>query len=132
MIAEIKSLMTKRLDLCGLMVMTKRLDLCGLMVVLLIIILLAAHQQAQANSDNLGGDIDDEIDSYQQGNADGRSAGLVDYPYRNIDCPVGHSTEYCLGWSGGYETGFNAKKTIDESTRQSDNSDDNCNVDDDE
>ena len=45
MIAEIKSLMTKRLDLCGLM------------VVLLIIILLAAHQQAQANSDNLGGDI---------------------------------------------------------------------------
>ena len=37
MIAEIKSLMTERLDLCGLM------------VVLLIIILLAAHQQAQAN-----------------------------------------------------------------------------------
>jgi hypothetical protein len=121
MIAEIKSLMNKRLDLCGLM------------VVFLIIILLAAHQQAQANSGNLGGDIDDEIDSYQQGNADGRSAGLVDYPYRNIDCPVvGHSTAYCLGWSGGYETGFNAKKTIDESARQSDSSDDNDNDDDDE
>ena len=120
MIAEIKCLMTKSLNLCGLM------------VVLLIIILLAAHRQAQANSDNLGGDIDDEIDSYQQGNADGRSAGLVDYPYRNIDCPVGHSSEYCLGWTGVYETGFNAKKTIDESARQSDNSDDNYNDDDDE
>jgi len=101
----------------------KRLDLCGLTLVLLILI-FAAHQQAQANSDNLGGDTDNAIDSYQQGNADGKSAGLVDYPYRNNDCPVGHSTAYCLGWTGGYETGFNAQKTVDESDRQSDDDND--------
>src|ERR687891_666153 len=97
-----------------------RLHLCRLTIVSLILI-FAAHQQTQANSDEHGGDTDNEIDSYQQGNADGISAGLVDYPYRNSDCPVGHSTAYCLGWSSGYETGFNAQKTIDESNGQNDN-----------
>ena len=67
----------------------------------------------------------------QQGHADGESAGIADYPYRNSDCPVGHSTAYCLGWSGRYETGFNAQKTVDESDRQGDKSADS-NDDDDE
>jgi hypothetical protein len=86
-----------------------------------LILIFAVHQYAQANSDDHVGDIDNKIDGYQQGNADGISAGLVDYPYRNSDCPVGHSTAYCLGWTGGYETGFNAQKTDDESNRQNDN-----------
>ena len=43
--------------------------------------------------------------------------------YRNSDCPSGHSSSYCLGWDGGYATGFNAQETIDESVRQSSNSD---------
>jgi hypothetical protein len=55
----------------------------------------------------------------------GRSAGIVDYPYRNSDCPIRHSMAYCLGWSGGYTTRFNAQKTIDESDRQSGNRDNN-------
>jgi hypothetical protein len=97
-----------------------RLHLCRLTIVSLILV-FPAHQQAQANSDDHAGDTDNEIDSYQQGNSDGESAGLVDYPYRNSDCPVGHSTAYCLGWSSGYETGFNAQKTIDESNGQNDN-----------
>jgi len=102
----------------------------GFMVVAQFAVLAAQQQQVQAGSSSgdLGRDIDNEIDSYQQGNADGKSAGLVDYPYRNSDCPVGHSTAYCLGWTGGYETGFNAQKTVDESDRQSD--DDNGDDDD--
>jgi|GEM_PF-4217351 len=42
MIAEIKSLTNRRLDLGGLTVVS-------------LIIIFAAHQQAQANSDDLGG-----------------------------------------------------------------------------
>jgi hypothetical protein len=78
----------------------------------------------------LGDDIDNSIDSYQQGSDDGRSAGIVDYPYRNSDCPIRHSMAYCLGWSGGYTTRFNAQKTIDESDRQSGNRDNNDSDDD--
>ena len=98
----------------------KRLGVYEFMIVLLILIFVANHQ-AQANSDNVDGGVTvNKIDSYQQGNAEGISAGLVDYPYRNSDCPVKHSTAYCLGWAGGYETGFNAQKSDDESNRQND------------
>ena len=91
-------------------------------IIISLILIFAVHQQAQANSDNHSKDTDNKIeDSYQRGNADGESAGLVDYPYRNSDCPVGHSTAYCLGWTGGYETGFNSQKTDDESNRLNDN-----------
>ena len=69
------------------------------------------------------------IDSYQQGSADGRAAGIADYPNNDNDCPSGHSTAYCAGWSGGYRTGFNAQRTLDESGRHSGNGD---NDDDDE
>ena len=69
------------------------------------------------------------IDSYQQGSADGRAAGIADYPNNDNDCPSGHSTAYCAGWSGGYRTGFNAQRTLDESGRHSGNDD---NDDDDE
>ena len=92
------------------------------LIIIPLLLIFAVHQQAQANSDNYVGDIDNKIeDSYQRGNADGESAGLVDYPYKNSDYPVGHSTAYCLGWTGGYETGFNAQKTDDESNRLNDN-----------
>ena len=97
----------------------------GLMVTL-IIMLLAQQQkpvQVGSSSGDLGSDIDEGIDGYQQGNSDGRAAGIADYPFRNSDCPVGHSAAYCLGWDGGYATGFNAQKTIDESDRQSSNGD---------
>ena len=117
MIAEIKSLTNRRLDLGGLTVVS-------------LIIIFAAHQQAQANSDDLGDDIDNSIDSYQQGSDERRSAGIVDYPYRNSDCPIRHSMAYCLGWSGGYTTRFNAQKTIDESDRQNGNRDNNDSDDD--
>lgn len=97
-----------------------RLHMTRLIIIIPLILIFAVHQQAQANSDNHVRDTDNKIDSYQRGNADGESAGLVDYPYRNSDCPVGHSTAYCLGWTGGYETGFNARKTDDEFNRQND------------
>lgn len=91
-------------------------------IIISLVLIFAVHQRAQANSDNHSEDTDNKIeDSYQRGNADGESAGLVDYPYRNSDCPVGHSTAYCLGWTGGYETGFNSQKTDDESNRLNDN-----------
>ena len=63
------------------------------------------------------------IDSYQQGSADGRAAGIADYPNNDNDCPSGHSTAYCAGWSGEYRTGFNAQRTLDESGRHSGNGD---------
>ena len=65
------------------------------------------------------------IDSYQQGSADKRAAGIADYPNNDNDCPSGHSTAYCAGWSGGYRTGFNAQRTLDESGRHSGNGDNN-------
>jgi hypothetical protein len=98
----------------------------GLMVTLFM--LLAQQQQpvqAGSSSGDLGRDIDEGIDGYQQGNTDGRAAGTADYPYRNSDCPSGYSSAYCLGWDGGYATGFNAQKTIDESGRRSGNGDSN-------
>jgi hypothetical protein len=89
------------------------------------------QQQVQASSffGDLGRDLDEGIDSYQQGSADGRAAGIADYPNNDNDCPSGHSTAYCAGWSGGYRTGFNAQRTLDESGRHSGNGD---NDDDDE
>jgi hypothetical protein len=42
----------------------------------------------------------------------GRSAGIVDYPYRNSDCPIRHSMAYCLGWSGGYTTRLMHKRQL--------------------
>jgi len=74
----------------------------GFMVVALFAVLAAQQQQVQAGSSSgdLGRDIAEDIDSYQQGNADGRVTGIADYPYRNSDCPSGHSTAYCLGWDG--------------------------------
>ena len=91
-------------------------------IIISLMLIFVGHQQAQANSDNHSEDTDNKTeDSYQRGNADGESARLVDYPYKNSDCPVVHSSAYCLGWIGGYETGFNAQKTDDESNRLNDN-----------
>ena len=87
-----------------------------------LVIIFAVNQQAHASSDNLDSGMDNGIEGFQQGNSEGLSAGIADYPYRNSDCPVGRSTTYCLGWSGGYEIGFNAQKAIDESDKQIDKS----------
>jgi hypothetical protein len=44
-----------------------------------------------------------------------KAAGIADYPNRNNDCPSGHSAAYCVGWTSGYNIGFNAQTTIEES-----------------
>ena len=46
---------------------------------------ICSTSASTSDSDKLGGDTDNSIDSYQQGNSDGKSAGLDDYPYRNND-----------------------------------------------
>jgi hypothetical protein len=95
--------------------------------IILPIILLAQLQQVNGVSffADLGRDVDDRTDTYQQGGEDGRAAGIADYPYKNSDCPTGQSTSYCLGWDGGYTIGFNEQKIMDESGRQNGNSDNN-------
>lgn len=103
------------------------------LMVTLSVILSAQLQQVNGGSsfDDLGRDVDDRTDTYQQGSEDGRAAGIANYPYKNSDCPTGHSTVCCLGWDGGYTTGFNEQKAIDESGRQNSNGDNDDDNDDD-
>ena len=97
------------------------------LMIMLSIILSAQLQQVNGGSsfDDIGRDVDDRTDTSQRGSEEGRAAGIADYPYKNSDCPTGHSTAYCLGWDGGYTIGFNEQKAIDESGRQNGNNDNN-------
>ena|SRR5262245_22877654 len=99
----------------------------GYLMIILSVILSAQLQQVNGGSsiDDLERNVDDRMDTYQDGSEDGRTAGITDYPYKNSDFPTGHSTAYCLGWDGGYAIGFNEQKVIDESERQNGNSDNN-------
>ena len=96
-------------------------------VIFLVVIITPQQIQASSFFSDLGIDLDEGIDRYQQ-----RAAGISDYLNSNNDCPSGYSIAYCGGWGGVYIIGFNARKTIDESGGQSGDDYNNNDDDDDE
>jgi hypothetical protein len=63
-------------------------------------------------SDGFFGDLGDAIDrtgaNYNQGEADGKHAGVNGY---SNDCPS-NDASYCVGWNIGYNHGFKSAQTV--------------------
>jgi hypothetical protein len=113
-------------------VKSKSSILFGLSVFVLVVILTPNKIQASSFFSDLDRDLDEGIDIYQQGSTYSRAAGISDYLNSNNECPSGHSIAYCGSWGGVFVTGFNARKTIDESGGQSGDGDNNSDEDNDD